>query len=188
MLWLHFAICDPFEFEISIRGHSYTELTNDEANTKAEVGDTSFACVEIVLGFENGCEGCEEEVEVAIDHGHINSKQEDNRGAEKHFCGSHDRSGEQLSGCLAFVIFRSQVRIAGFYAQQLGLMFKDCRRIRLAEKKRRNNGKNSGLKVHQTYSIHTADKLTRIATSQKIQRQPAACARYPPTTGPVRNR
>lgn len=30
-------------------------------------------------------------------------------------------------------------------------------------------------------------QLTRIAVSQKIQRQPFTCARYPPTTGIVRN-
>ncbi len=52
---------------------------DDEADTKAEVGNSSFAYVEVVFAFENGCEDCEEEVEVAIDYEHINSK-ENNRG------------------------------------------------------------------------------------------------------------
>lgn len=54
-------------------------MANDEADTRAEVGDASFASVEGVLIFKHGDEGREEEVEVAVDYGHVNSEEEDDR-------------------------------------------------------------------------------------------------------------
>ena len=123
MLWLHLAIGDCFGFKITIREYPYGKLANDEADTKAKVGNTSFASVKAILIFKDGGKGREEKVEVAVNYGYIDSEEEDNRWAEKHFSWADDGSDEQVAGCLTFIIFRFQVKIAGFFAEQLGFVF-----------------------------------------------------------------
>lgn len=87
-------------------------------------------------------------VEVAVNYGHIDSEEKDNRWAEKHFSWADDGSDEQVAGCLTFIIFRFQVKIAGFFAEQLGFVFENCRFIGFAEEKKGDNGKKSGLEAN----------------------------------------
>lgn len=109
MFRLYGVVDGFFDLEVVVREHTDYDLTEHEASAKAEVSEAGFASVEGVLILKNGCEGCEEEIEVAVDNGHVDSEDENDRGAEKHFRGMDNGGGEQLLGGLAFVILGPEI-------------------------------------------------------------------------------
>lgn len=58
-------------FEVPVREGPDCELPDAEIDTETEIGKSCFAGVEPVMFLEDGCERFEQEVQVAIDDGHV---------------------------------------------------------------------------------------------------------------------
>lgn len=71
----------------------------------------------MLLAFVEGGDGCEEQVEVAIDDSHLEGEQEDDRREEEHFNLSDYGAEENLAGREARVELRANVRLVGFFAE-----------------------------------------------------------------------
>lgn len=78
------------------------------------------------MTLEDLADGCEEEVQVAVDDADVEGEEEDDGREEEHFCGAHDAEHEEVFGGAACVEGGAEIGVAGFFLEFLGFAGEDC--------------------------------------------------------------
>lgn len=102
-------------------GHdAVDDEADDAAEAEAQVGETGQAGGEAVLGFEDGGDGGEHEIDVAVGDGAEEGHEEDDGRANEQLGGAGEREQEDPFRGTRLVMDRIERWVVGFLAQKGG--------------------------------------------------------------------
>lgn len=90
VLWLHLPVNSLLSLEVSVRKVPDSDLSDAEAETKAQISQSRLTRAEVVHVFENLGESREQNVHVTVCDSTVKGHNEDNGRSDK----EHDRSGD----------------------------------------------------------------------------------------------
>lgn len=126
------------------------EQAAETPDADTQIGEPDGAGGEVVGGFEDLCDGCEEEVEVAVDDGHEGGEGEDDGGEDEEFEGADDGAFEEFAGGEVDGEFGAEVGVVGFFAEFGGATFEEDGGIGFAEEEEGHDRDCSGLYCTQS--------------------------------------
>jgi len=107
-------------------------------------------------------------------------------GAKEHFSRSDDGKEEEVLRGEPTVEFGDKFWVAGFFTEARSFTFEDYRSVGFTHQDQGHDHKSAGLEgINACFSLGEGELRTRMAISQKFQRQPSASIRNPPIMGPT---
>ena len=107
-------------------------------------------------------------------------------GAKQHFGRPDDRKEEEVFRREPAVEFGHKFWVAGFFTEARSFTFEDYRSVGFTHQDQGHDHKGAGLEgINACFSSGKEELRTRMAISQKFQRQPSASIRNPPIMGPT---
>lgn len=111
--------------EQPVRDRTHDEQADDGANADSQICQPHAPLRKAVLVLEDRRHGGEEEVEIAVDDGHVERQEEHDRGPKQHLGRAHNGKEKEVLCRAPAVEGRPEVRVARFLAQSLGLAIED---------------------------------------------------------------
>lgn len=133
-----------FGFEDAVGGDADYGEAEHGAYAKAEIGEAHGAGREAVLALEDAGEGCEEQVQVAVNETDVDRHGEHDGREEEHLCWPDDAAPEEVSRAEARVELGAEIGIACLFTKSFGFSFEEGDGVGFAHEDERQGREESG--------------------------------------------